>query len=135
MKRPARPAAPLARLLTRVLPSLAACALAGVVAAGPAHADEAGKTGRITQMLVNTPGSDQHPLYHGSITVKLLGSNTAVEYRWGGSTCPKVKLTEQQLDLLMTAFVQRNRTRIAPKYAMGEGMGTRCLVGFELVAG
>lgn len=124
-----------ARFLARVLPSVLACALAGVVAAGPARADDEGKSGRVTQLRINTPGSVEHPLYHGSITVKLLGSSTLVEYRWGGSSCPKVKLTDHQLDVLLTAFVQRSRTRVIPQYSMGEGTGTRCLVGFELIAG
>lgn len=124
-----------ARLLARVLPSVLACALVAVGAAGPAHADEEGKSGRITQLRINTQASDQHPLFHGSIILKLTGSNTLVEYRWGGSSCPGVKLGEHQIDLLTTAFVQRNRTRVIPRYSMGEGTGTRCLVGFELVAG
>lgn len=121
--------------LARVLSSVLACALASVVVPGSAHADEEGKTGRIVQLRINTPGSDQHPLFHGSITLDLVGSTSVVEYRWGGSSCPVVKLTEHQIALLSTAFVQRNRTKLLPRYTMGEGQGTRCLVGFELVAG
>ncbi|MCX4241107.1 hypothetical protein [Paraliomyxa miuraensis] len=120
-------------LLARVLPSALALALVGPVAL--AHADEEGKVGRITRLRINTPGSADHSLFHGSLTVDLVGSTSLVEYRWGGSSCPGVKLTDQQLDMLTTAFVQRNRTRLVPRYTLGEGMGTRCLVSFELVAG
>lgn len=112
----------------------AALALGLATAAGPAHADTEGKRGRVTALRINTPGSDEHPLFSGSITVKL-GSGALVEYRWGGSSCPGQKLSDPQVDLLMAAFVERSRTRITPLYTMGEGPGTRCLVGFTLNAG
>lgn len=110
-------------------------AAAGLVAPRPALADEAGKAGRVVELRINTPGSAEHPSYHGAITVKLVGSNTLVEYRWGGSSCPKQTLNEHQLGVLLTAFVQRSRTKLVPTYTMGEGTGTRCLMGFTLVAG
>lgn len=119
----------------RFLSTGLALVLVSLGAPNPAHADEAGKPGRLTQLRINTPSSDRHPSYHGSITLKLVGSNTLVEYRWGGSSCPAQKLTELQLDVLVTAFVQRSRTKLTPMYTMGEGDGTRCLVAFELVAG
>lgn len=118
------------RLLARVLPSVLACLLTGVVAAGPAHADEEGISGRIVQLRINTPGSDQHPLFHGSITLDVVGTGSQIEYRWGGSSCPGVKLTDHQIDLLMTAFVQRTHVQVIPKYT--KGTGARCLVGFVL---
>jgi hypothetical protein len=119
----------------RFLATGSALVLASLGAPSPAHADEEGKPGRITQLRINTPSSEAHPSYQGSITLKLVGSSTLVEYRWGGSTCPAQKLTDPQIDVLVTAFVQRNRTKLTPMYTMGEGDGTRCLVGFELVAG
>lgn len=119
----------------RFLSTGLALVLASVVAPSPAHADEAGKQGRVIQLRINTPGSDAHPSFHGSVTLKLVGSSTMVEYRWGGSSCPGQKLSDAQVEVLLHAFVQRNRTKLAPTYTMGEGDGTRCLVGFELVAG
>lgn len=118
------------------LPLLAlALAFAGSLAPRTAHADEEGKEGRVISLRINTPGSDAHPSFHGAITIKLVGTNTLVEYRWGGSTCPKQTLSEREIDVLVHAFVQRNRTRLIPMYTMGEGSGTRCLVGFTLSAG
>jgi hypothetical protein len=119
----------------RLLATGSALCLASLIAPQPAHADEEGKSGRIIELRVNTPSSDDHPSFHGSITLKLVGTSTLVEYRWGGSSCPAQKLSDPQIDVLMTAFVQRNRTKLTPKYTMGEGDGTRCLVGFTLVAG
>jgi hypothetical protein len=123
------------RLLDSVrLPSLALClAIAGLPS--PAHADEEGKAGRVVQLRINTPGSDVHPSYHGAITIKVVGSSTLVEYRWGGSSCPKQSLSDPQIEILTEAFVQRTRTKLTPVYTMGEGTGTRCLMGFTLVAG
>lgn len=118
------------------LPFLALALVAGsVVAASPAHADDEGKEGRVIQIRINTPGSDAHPSYHGAITIKVVGSSALVEYRWGGSTCPKQTLSDREIDVLVNAFVQRSRTRLIPVYTMGEGSGTRCLVGFTLAAG
>lgn len=118
------------------LPFLAlALAAGGLAAPRPAHADEEGKEGRVIQLRINTPGSDAHPSYHGAITIKVVGSSTLVEYRWGGSTCPKQTLSDREIDVLVNAFVQRSRTRLIPMYTMGEGSGTRCLVGFTLSAG
>lgn len=123
------------RLLDSVrLPSLALClAIAGLPS--PAHADEEGKEGRVVQLRINTPGSDDHPSYHGSITIKVVGSSSLVEYRWGGSSCPKQTLSDVQIGILMEAFVQRSRTKLSPVYTMGEGTGTRCLMAFTLAAG
>lgn len=116
------------------LPSLALClAIAGLPS--PAHADEEGKEGRVVQLRINTPGSDEHPSYHGAITIKVVGSSTLVEYRWGGSSCPKQTLSDPQIVILAEAFVQRNRTKLIPVYTMGEGTGTRCLMAFTLAAG
>jgi hypothetical protein len=119
-------------------PSTALClALVGLVTPRPAHADEPGKSGRVVEVRINNPSSDAHPSYHGAITLKLVGSSSLVEYRWGGSSCPGQTLTEAQIDVLVTAFVERSRTKLTPMYTMGEGTGTatRCLVGFTLVAG
>ena len=112
-----------------------ALAVAGLAAPRPAHADEEGKEGRVIALRINTPGSDAHPSYHGAITIKVVGTSTLVEYRWGGSTCPKQTLSDREIDVLLSAFVQRSRTKLMPMYTMGEGSGTRCLVGFTLSAG
>jgi hypothetical protein len=117
------------------LPSLAlAVALVGVAGPRPARADEEGKDGRIVGLRLNSSSSAAHPSYHGSVTLKLVGSTTLVEYRWGGSSCPAQTLGDREIDVLVTAFVQRNRTKVTPTYIMGEA-GTRCLVSFSLAAG
>jgi hypothetical protein len=118
------------------LPSIAlVVALASVAAPSPAHADEEGRPGRVVQLRLNNPSSDAHPSYHGSVILELVGSTTQVEYRWGGSSCPAQTLSEAQIGVLVTAFVQRRTTKVAPVFTMGEGLGTRCLVGFSIVAG
>jgi hypothetical protein len=117
------------------LPSIALALVASLAAPRPAHAEEEGKAGRVVELRINTPGSEAHPSFHGSITIKLTGSSSLVEYRWGGSSCPKQSLSETQIDVLVHAFVQRNRTKLVPVYTMEEGSGTRCLVGFTLQAG
>lgn len=122
-------------LPARLLSTALAFALAGLAAPSPARADEEGKEGRIVQLRVNNPGSDAYPLYHGAIVIELVGSTTQVEYRWGGSSCPAQMLSDAQLDVLVTAFVQRKKTKVAPIFTMGESTGNRCLVGFSLVAG
>jgi hypothetical protein len=117
------------------LPSIALALVASLAAPRPAHAEEAGKAGRVVGLRINTPGSDAHPSYHGAITLKLVGTSTLVEYRWGGSSCPKQTLGDPYIEVLAHAFVQRNRTKLVPVYTMEEGSGTRCLVGFTLEAG
>jgi len=118
--------------LLRLVPCTLALALA--TAPRPALADEEGKVGRIDRLRINTLGSTDHASFQGAVTLTLIGSKDQVEYRWGGSSCPGQKLNEFQIQLLMTAMAQRERTKVAPRYSMGEG-GTRCLVGFELAAG
>ncbi len=117
-------------------PLLAALAFAFASIALPqtAAADEEGGAGRVNRIRINTPSSDEHPSFHGALVLKQPGGDQ-VEYRWGGSSCPGQKLTDVQVDVLVSAFVERNRTMVTPRYTMGEGAGTRCLVGFELVAG
>jgi hypothetical protein len=123
------------RLIDSIRLSPLALALALASLPRPAHADEEGKEGRVVQLRINTPGSDAHPSFHGAITIKLVGSSSLVEYRWGGSSCPKQTLGDPQLRILVEAFVQRSRTKLIPTYTMGEGTGTRCLMGFTLTAG
>jgi len=124
----------LLRLRARpILPWLAA-ALTCLALPSSARADETGKSGRVSQLRINTPGSVEHASYHGSITIKRPTTGQLIEYRWGGSTCPAHKLTDTQLDILVMAFAQRDRTMLSPHYITGEGAGNRCLVGFEIVA-
>lgn len=102
--------------------------------ASPAHADDEGKIGRVHQLRINTIGSEDHSQYQGSVTLKLVPSTDLQEYRWGGSSCPGQKLNDLQIQLLMTAMVQSSKTKVSPRYTMGDRR-TRCLVGFELIAG
>lgn len=122
------------RRIRPLLPALV-LGLVGSVAF-PAHAnEEEGKSGRVQRLRINTAGSVDHASYHGSITLRGAAGNA--EYRWGGSTCPGQKLTDAQVHVLVSAFHERSRTRVTPRYTIGEdeGPGVRCLVGFELSAG
>lgn len=118
----------------RLLSTALVFALTSLAAPTPAHADQEGEAGRVIQLRLNNPSSVAHPSYHGSITLKV-NKSTLVEYRWGGSSCPAQMLSAQQIDMLAMAFVERSETKLTPMYTMGEGTGTRCMVGFTLVAG
>jgi hypothetical protein len=116
----------------RTLVCPAALALAGLLA-GPAHADEAGKTGRVTGLRINTSGSADMASFAGIVKIKATNGKVE-EYHWGGSTCPAQKLSDTQVDLLAQAMMQRGRTQISPTFVPGEA-SKRCLVSFELIAG
>lgn len=104
----------------------------GMLGPQTAHADQTGATGRITKVAVNAQGSDKYASFHGSVTVRT-GSKSQT-YFWGGTACPAQSLTTAEIGLLSDALNNRARTSISPRYRGGEAGGTRCLVGFELVA-
>lgn len=123
-------------VLHRARAALPAVALALVsTIATPANAsEEEGKIGRVQKLRINAASSVDHSSFHGSVTLRVSGKS--VEYRWGGSSCPGQKLSDAQVSILVSAFNERNRTRVLPRYTIGEdeGPGVRCLVGFELSA-
>jgi hypothetical protein len=103
--------------------------------AGPAHAaDDVGAQGRLVQLTINGAGSDDFSTHHGSILVKPSGKKGEL-YTWGGTACPASKLSDAQIGALESAFHNRHRTLIRPRYKPGDVKDTRCLVGFELTGG
>lgn len=109
---------------------LAGAALVG----GKAHAvDDIGAQGRLVQLTINGAGSDDFATHHGSILVRHGGKSEL--YTWGGTACPASKLSDAQIGALESAFHNRNRTLIRPRYKPGDVKDTRCLVGFELSGG
>ncbi len=120
--------------LHRFRPLVAAFALAcAALVGGPAHADDVGAAGRLVQLTINGAGSDDFSTHHGSILVKHAGKGEL--YMWGGTACPASKLSDMQIAALESAFHNRNRTLVRPRYKPGDVQGTRCLVGFELNGG
>jgi hypothetical protein len=117
--------------MRRYIPFAIAPFAFALLAAGPASADEEGDGGRIVGLHINTPGSDQHALFQGKITIRNTRGKRD-EYVWGGSSCPGQKLNESQVQLLAAAL--RGRTTIQPFYDPADSGGQRCLVGFELRA-
>ena len=78
---------------------------------------------------MNSPGSDSYGQFHGAIVVRSGDSKTT--YRWGGSNCPNVNLSDETIARLAGAFHTRRWTKIVPKHKTGQG-GTKCLVAFDL---
>ena len=105
-----------------------------LVAGRAAAADELGAIGRIVKVEVRASGSDDRATAHGRISIKRNNGKTEF-YEWGGSSCPAAKLSEAEVGMLERAFHNRGRTLVTPRFKSGEGMGVRCLVGFELSAG
>ncbi|MEM7153237.1 MAG: hypothetical protein AAF799_10355 [Myxococcota bacterium] len=129
-----RPAAPRCRQAGSLL-AVAAALLTSTSFAPQAQAakDKRGSLGRVVGMRVVTQGSHEHASYHGFIRIKppLADPET---YYWGGSSCPGQKITDAQLQLLVTALRDQQQLQLRPYYYMGEA-ADRCLVAFDLVAG
>ncbi|HWB81056.1 MAG TPA: hypothetical protein VG755_39105 [Nannocystaceae bacterium] len=121
--------------LHRIRPLVSALALVGAaLVGGKAHAvDDIGPQGRLVQMTINGAGSDDFATHHGSIVVRHGGKSEV--YTWGGTACPASKLSDAQIGALESAFHNRNRTLVRPRYKPGDVKDTRCLVGFELTGG
>jgi hypothetical protein len=113
----------------------ASLSLALLLPASAAMADSEGKPGRIVRLRINAQGSTLHASYHGRVTIRRPGASSSEDYHWGGSMCPGQRLSEAQVAILVSAMQNRSRTLVAPRYLEGEGMGTKCLVAFDLVAG
>ena len=105
--------------------------LAAVLFATPALADQAGSTGRVVRVTVNTSASDDYTSFRGSMTLRQSKDGRRIEYSWGGTKCPGSNLSEEQVALLGRALSDRRITMV-PKYKPGQDSGTRCLVGFQL---
>jgi hypothetical protein len=113
---------------------IAAFTLVGAaLAARPAAADDVGAAGRLIKITINGAGSDDFSTHQGSVLVK--HANKSELYTWGGTACPASKLSDAQIAALESAFHNRHRTLITPRYKPGDVKDTRCLVGFELSGG
>ncbi|MBC8068627.1 MAG: hypothetical protein IAG13_09870 [Deltaproteobacteria bacterium] len=121
--------------LHRFRPLIAAVTLTcAALFAGPAQAaDDIGAAGRLVKITFNGAGSDDAATHHGSVLVRHGSKNEL--YTWGGTACPASKLTDVQIGALESAFHNRTRTLITPRYKPGDVKDTRCLVGFELSGG
>ena len=114
--------------------ALAAATAAATLTPGTASAtDEDGARGRVIAVEVNTAGSSEHASRHGAVTLRQANGNT-VEYLWGGSTCPGQKLEANQIQMLVTAHLNRGKTWLTPTYTPSEGGDRRCLVKIRLSA-
>ena len=117
-----------ARPAHRLLP--VAFGLATLALAPAAYADDtAGASGRVVNVTINTPRSDDYAAFHGSVTLREGKKGPLREYKWGGAACPGGTLDQGTVDLLTRWFSVF--APITPKFKNGQG-GARCLVAFEL---
>lgn len=107
--------------------------LAGIgtlVTPAVAGADSAGADGRIVKLTINEPGSDDHATFRGAIKVRT-GKKATDTYKWGGSLCAGLNLSEGSIARLAGAFHTRRFTTVKPRFKNGAG-GTKCLVSFDI---
>ena len=104
--------------------------IVGALVTPQARADTAQPIGPLVALRYNSAASDDHGVYHGSITVGDSIGGYAT-YRWGGSNCPNATLVGEELALLQRAM-NNPRILIEPRTKLGQG-GTNCLVAFGLV--
>ena len=124
---------PCLRFLRRPATWLATAA-ATLLLAGPASADETkAARGRVVKLRINTPHSDDHASFHGSITLKQANGKTQ-QYLWGGSTCPGQLLDASHVQVLVSVHLARGKSWVEPVFTPSKGGDRRCLVAFELSA-
>jgi len=108
--------------------------LCGVVAqlvpVPAAAADILGSAGKLAGLRQVNSGSDNFGKYHGSVWVDA-GKNNLTEYYWGGSSCPGLNLTEDEVANLSRGL-GNPKLRFVPIYKIGQG-GRLCLVQFLIV--
>jgi hypothetical protein len=113
----------------RALASLALLSTTILLSPHVASADSAGKKGRVIEISVNEPSSDDYAKFHGS--VEIYSKKTKATYHWGGSYCPGKDLSAESVERLTQAFMTRRWTKVKPRYKNGQG-GKKCLVGFAI---
>ena len=85
--------------------------------------------GPIVALRIHNPNADQFASFQGLIVVGDAISGYA-NYRWGGSSCPGLVLTNDQVEKLQHGM---NNPRILIEPYTKPGQGQLCLVGFTLV--
>ncbi|NHK26885.1 hypothetical protein FF098_003055 [Parvularcula flava] len=90
--------------------------------------DTAYQRGSIVSIYVSALGSDNYGKYRGTLTLDFLGTG-AMDYKWGGSTCPGRDLSGEQVQMLVMA--RAHDLKVTPEHKRGQG-GALCLTGFTL---
>ena len=111
--------------MKRILRILAAT----LMLATAAQADTTQAIGPIVALRIHHPTADQHASFHGLIVVGDAIGGYA-NYRWGGSSCPGLLLTNDEIEKLQRGM---NNPRILIEPYTKQGQGSLCLVGFTLV--
>ena len=102
---------------------LALCSV--IVPSSASAADADGIPGIAWDLQVLTTSADTYLQYHGRLI--LLVGTTPEEYRWGGTSCGSLTMSEDNIRLLKEAV--REGLTISPRYQPGQG-DLKCLVGF-----
>jgi hypothetical protein len=114
----------LRRIATHTFVSmLALCSV--VVPSSASAADAEGVPGIAWDLQVLTTSADTYLQYHGRL-VLLVGA-TPEEYRWGGTSCGSLTMSEDNIRLLKESV--REGLTVTPRYLPGQG-DLKCLVGF-----
>lgn len=123
----------LAATLAAVLPAHAqsdqptpAGARLSVQAAEPAQSPF--QRGSITSIYLSAQGSDRYGMVRGILTLDFVGTG-AMDYSWGGATCPGRDLSPEQVQILVMA--RAHGLKVTPEHKRGQG-GALCLTGFTL---
>ena len=101
-----------------------------LLCAATAYADNTDALARLVAIRINTTSSDDYGVFHGFIITgdDIGGPKT---YKWGGSQCPAVDVTDAFLAELGRGL-QNPRIRIEVRWKPGQG-ATPCLVAFTSV--
>lgn len=105
-------------------------ALTAVMIPAVSFADSAGGVGNVEAVTLHEPGSDNHGMFNGSVTIKEKTGQKR-EYKWGGSLCPGREISATSIGLLFEALRARKAIEITPNYKTGNG-NERCLTGFKI---
>lgn len=84
--------------------------------------------GAIISLYLNSQGSDNFAKFRGILTLDFVGTG-AMEYKWGGSTCPGRDVSPENVQILVMA--RAHGLKVTPETKPGQG-GAKCLTGFTL---
>ena len=102
---------------------------ATLVLATAAQGDTTQAIGPIVALRIHHSNADQFASFHGLIVVGDAIGGYA-DYRWGGSSCPGLLLTNDEIEKLQHGM---NNPRILIEPYTKQGQGSLCLVRFTLV--
>jgi len=105
----------------------AVAVVAAMLAPATASADTTGTAGPVIGLELNEDSSDEYLAYRGRIFVSE-GGGTVQVYRWGGTACNGITMSDPQVDILGEA-INNKAARVIPYWKLGAG-GARCLVSF-----